>query len=211
MLSKISSMLDAVADSLEKKGFIKEAYEIDKIADQTDEIDFDTISKPVPPPKPIPKPNSPEIYKDTDFIRALDDLVPELKKLLDNPSDKPQYVKIIHENKKTPLINLIETFPDPKSKSGRSFYDWSDSEKRQRSLNRGYNKYTGNPIHTRDERQKMIFVQDYLNYKLQKTYYSYSDKAVTPIVNGYAGPPFFYTMYIAPKPKKREEFEDLDF
>jgi len=33
MLSKISSMLDAVADSLEKKGLIKEAYEIDKVAD----------------------------------------------------------------------------------------------------------------------------------------------------------------------------------
>lgn len=34
MLSKISSMLDAVADSLEAKGLIKEAYEIDKIADK---------------------------------------------------------------------------------------------------------------------------------------------------------------------------------
>jgi len=36
MLNKISSMLDAVADSLEKKGFIKEAFEIDKIADELD-------------------------------------------------------------------------------------------------------------------------------------------------------------------------------
>jgi hypothetical protein len=40
MLSKISSMLDAVADSLEAKGLIKEAFEIDKIADE-----FDSISK----------------------------------------------------------------------------------------------------------------------------------------------------------------------
>jgi hypothetical protein len=32
--SKISSMLDAVADSLEAKGLIKEAYEIDKVADK---------------------------------------------------------------------------------------------------------------------------------------------------------------------------------
>ena len=32
MLLKISSMLDAVADSLEAKGFIKEAFEVDKVA-----------------------------------------------------------------------------------------------------------------------------------------------------------------------------------
>lgn len=38
MLSKISSMLDAIADSLEKKGFIKEAYEIDKITDEFDKV-----------------------------------------------------------------------------------------------------------------------------------------------------------------------------
>ena len=38
MLSKISSMLDAVADSLEAKGLIKEAYEIDKIADLLEDI-----------------------------------------------------------------------------------------------------------------------------------------------------------------------------
>jgi hypothetical protein len=36
MLSKISSMLDAVADSLEAKGLIKEAYEIDRVADEID-------------------------------------------------------------------------------------------------------------------------------------------------------------------------------
>ena len=32
-MDKISSMLDAVADSLEARGLIKEAYEIDKVAD----------------------------------------------------------------------------------------------------------------------------------------------------------------------------------
>ena len=36
MLNKISSMLDAVANSLETKGLIKEAYEIDKVADTID-------------------------------------------------------------------------------------------------------------------------------------------------------------------------------
>jgi len=44
MLEKISSMLDAVADSLEKKGLVKEAFEIDKIADMID-ISNDIISK----------------------------------------------------------------------------------------------------------------------------------------------------------------------
>jgi hypothetical protein len=39
MLNRISSILDAVADSLEAKGFIKEAYEIDKIADILDNSD----------------------------------------------------------------------------------------------------------------------------------------------------------------------------
>jgi CRISPR-associated protein Csx3 len=34
MLNKISSMLDAVADSLEARGLIKEAYEIDRITDK---------------------------------------------------------------------------------------------------------------------------------------------------------------------------------
>lgn len=36
MVNKIASMLDAIADSLEAKGFKKEAYEIDKIADVLD-------------------------------------------------------------------------------------------------------------------------------------------------------------------------------
>ena len=40
MLSKISSMLDAVADSLEAKGLIKEAFEIDKVADMLDETEM---------------------------------------------------------------------------------------------------------------------------------------------------------------------------
>jgi len=40
MLSKISSMLDAVANSLEAKGLIKEAYEIDKIADVIESSQF---------------------------------------------------------------------------------------------------------------------------------------------------------------------------
>ena len=34
MYNKISSMLDKVANSLEAKGFLKEAYELDKIADE---------------------------------------------------------------------------------------------------------------------------------------------------------------------------------
>jgi len=38
MLNRISSLLDAVADSLEAKGFIKEAYEIDKISNKMEEI-----------------------------------------------------------------------------------------------------------------------------------------------------------------------------
>lgn len=33
-MNKISSMLDAMADSLESKGYIKEAYEVDKVADK---------------------------------------------------------------------------------------------------------------------------------------------------------------------------------
>jgi hypothetical protein len=36
MYKKISSILDAIADSLEEKGFIKEAHEVDKIADMID-------------------------------------------------------------------------------------------------------------------------------------------------------------------------------
>ena len=39
MLTKISSMLDAVADSLEAKGLIKEAYEIDKVADAIEPLE----------------------------------------------------------------------------------------------------------------------------------------------------------------------------
>ena len=46
MLNKISSMLDVVADSLEKKGLIKEAYEIDKIADAVEAGDFFKILSP---------------------------------------------------------------------------------------------------------------------------------------------------------------------
>ena len=38
MFNKISSMLDKVANSLESNGLIKEAFELDKIADQLDKI-----------------------------------------------------------------------------------------------------------------------------------------------------------------------------
>ena len=38
MQSKISSMLDAVADFLEAKGLIKEAYEIDKVSDYIEKV-----------------------------------------------------------------------------------------------------------------------------------------------------------------------------
>ena len=40
-MNKISSMLDAVADSLEAKGLVKEAYEIDKVADTIDALAID--------------------------------------------------------------------------------------------------------------------------------------------------------------------------
>jgi len=36
MRTKISSMLDAVADRLEAKGLVKEAFEIDKVADEVE-------------------------------------------------------------------------------------------------------------------------------------------------------------------------------
>lgn len=48
MISKISKMLDDVADRLEAKGLIKEAYEIDKIADGLSTLDngrYKDISK----------------------------------------------------------------------------------------------------------------------------------------------------------------------
>ena len=47
MLSKISSMLDTVANSLEKKGFIKEAYELDKVADAVEKLSWDIDEKPL--------------------------------------------------------------------------------------------------------------------------------------------------------------------
>jgi hypothetical protein len=40
-MNKISSMLDAVADSLEAKGLVKEAYEIDKVADAVEAFAID--------------------------------------------------------------------------------------------------------------------------------------------------------------------------
>ena len=43
MYLKISSMLDTIANSLESKGLIKEAYEIDKIADAIDNIEAGRI------------------------------------------------------------------------------------------------------------------------------------------------------------------------
>lgn len=48
-MRKISTMLDSIAASLEAKGFIKEAYEIDKIADMIDLQDevLDIISKAI--------------------------------------------------------------------------------------------------------------------------------------------------------------------
>ena len=47
MLTKLSSMLDDVADSLEKKGLIKEAYEIDKVADEVEATLYNEPGTPV--------------------------------------------------------------------------------------------------------------------------------------------------------------------
>jgi len=41
MLTKISSELDAIADRLEKKGFVREALEVDKVADACDRLKED--------------------------------------------------------------------------------------------------------------------------------------------------------------------------
>lgn len=50
MRTKISSMLDSIADRLEKKGLVKEAFEIDKVADEIEGKDLgaflvDTMKK----------------------------------------------------------------------------------------------------------------------------------------------------------------------
>lgn len=63
MLTKISSALDVIADRLEKKGLIKEAYEIDRVADEIErQIDFtkprsimDSEFKNIPLPTALPK------------------------------------------------------------------------------------------------------------------------------------------------------------
>jgi len=47
MLNKISSMLDDLANKLEAKGLIKEAYEIDKVADELEKLSWDIGEKPL--------------------------------------------------------------------------------------------------------------------------------------------------------------------
>lgn len=44
-MNKISSMLDAVADSLEAKGYLKEAHAVDKAADAVEAAQFDSSSE----------------------------------------------------------------------------------------------------------------------------------------------------------------------
>ena len=57
MLNKISAKLDTIADSLEAKGFMKEAYEIDKVADMIEaNQDFKTYT-----PDALPKTEEAEI------------------------------------------------------------------------------------------------------------------------------------------------------
>ena len=43
MLNKISFMLDDIANKLESKGLVKEAFEIDKIADEMDKVAFGEV------------------------------------------------------------------------------------------------------------------------------------------------------------------------
>ena len=60
MLNKIAAMLDALADSLEAKGLIKEAYEVDRVANEVEAFDmqrqlkelFHTIRKNLVEPTP---------------------------------------------------------------------------------------------------------------------------------------------------------------
>ena len=44
-MNKIASILDAIADSLEKKGFMKEAYDIDKVANTMEVLGFSFYKK----------------------------------------------------------------------------------------------------------------------------------------------------------------------
>lgn len=44
-MNKISLMLDSVADRLEAKGFVKEALEIDKVADHMVDVEEDKLAE----------------------------------------------------------------------------------------------------------------------------------------------------------------------
>jgi len=135
MLNKISTMLDSIADRLEAKGLIKEAYELDKVADEIQRLDFkkprsimDSEFKGIPFPASLPSGQSisepilnnlEELSNITSHIQALcwytpkaeefkrisSEFISSLKKLLAQTSSE-ELNKIIIDYS-TPIRNLI--------------------------------------------------------------------------------------------------------
>jgi len=115
MLNKISSMLDAVADSLEYKGLIKEAYEIDKVADILDNADENNF------PIEVTKMNE-DTYTVSGPIQALVEIAQKAISLLDpkdNRAIDEQYLFGGSSNQYRPLGGIFAVFLEHRYKEGR--------------------------------------------------------------------------------------------
>ena len=98
MLTRISSMLDAIADRLEAQGLVKQAFEIDKISDA-----IETHGR------------SPLTIKEDDALDAIKDLA-ELNKIVGENSDlhptSARFETILseHLNARTTARDIIDNF-----------------------------------------------------------------------------------------------------
>jgi hypothetical protein len=92
MKNKFSSMLDSISNSLEKKGLIKEAYEIDKIADS---LEADSAAEYYEKYRPFIE----------EYLKSFEERVTPIKPYFDKFSEGLQH-------KLSVLSNVVDTVSD---------------------------------------------------------------------------------------------------
>jgi hypothetical protein len=148
MLNKISSLLDVVADSLEAKSLIKEAYEIDKVADEVDRLAFTMHTET-------------NFKNDLKFIKSLDLAIDKISRIVETPVQKP-IINILEIQSDLP--NLIATYPNP-------FNSSSSNEKRLY-----YKDRPTKPSEASETVKKQRFSAEYINEKLGKDLVKFDGK-----------------------------------
>jgi hypothetical protein len=177
----ITERLDSLASELEPVD-PRIALAIDQVSDKLEgRVAENKPSKPVGS-------RFDKFYDDKDFINALNELIPDLKKKMDEgkPGSHHDIVRVQGMTPR-PLAILIRTYPE----KGADDYGAKD-RKDYASEKDSHGYYPSSEM-----KSKFIFTMDYLNYKLEKD-----------VVNGYWATQLLFAE--VPKKDNTLKMNDLD-